>query len=178
MSGFIQSDYLSEIQQIDSSDLSLRNKYIRLKRILERGCKDITTGESLQFPSLFSRLVFISQKYELPKSLEWQLQNIRIKASFLQQNDKNLVSPGQYQQAKEGLENFLLYIEGEKQDFNYVEDTVFDYEPVPHDLSNKIRVQVLEIDTENELLICQSESLIGKSLKVRYTGSPVNNIFI
>lgn len=177
MSGFIQSDYLSEIQQIDSSDLSLRNKYIRLKRILERGCKDITAGESLQFPSLFSRLVFISQKYELPKSLEWQLQNIRIKASFLQQNDKNLVSPGQYQQAKEGLENFLLYIEGEKQDFNYVEDTVFDYEPVPHDLSNKIRVQVLEIDTENELLICQSESLIGKSLKVRYNVSPVNNIF-
>lgn len=177
MSGFIQSDYLSEIQQIDSSDLSLRNKYIRLKRILERGCKDITTGESLQFPSLFSRLVFISQKYELPKSLEWQLQNIRIKASFLQQNDKNLVSPGQYQQAKEGLENFLLYIEGEKQDFNYVEDTVFDYEPVPHDLSNKIRVQVLEIDTENELLICQSESLIGKSLIVRYNVSPVNNIF-
>ncbi|EGK02713.1 ATP-dependent helicase [Dysgonomonas gadei] len=177
MSGFIQSDYLSEIQQIDSSELSLRNKYIRLKRILERGCKDITAGESLQFPSLFSRLVFISQKYELPKSLEWQLQNIRIKASFLQQNDKNLVSPGQYQQAKEGLENFLLYIEGEKQDFNYVEDTVFDYEPVPHDLSNKIRVQVLEIDTENELLICQSESLIGKSLKVRYNVSPVNNIF-
>ncbi|MBF0648356.1 AAA family ATPase [Dysgonomonas sp. GY75] len=177
MSGFIQSDYLSEIQQIDSSDLSLRNKYIRLKRILERGCKDITAGESLQFPSLFSRLVFISQKYELPKSLEWQLQNIRIKASFLQQNNKNLVSPGQYQQAKEGLENFLLYIEGEKQDFNYVEDTVFDYEPVPHDLSNKIRVQVLEIDTENELLICQSESLIGKSLIVRYNVSPVNNIF-
>lgn len=177
MSGFIQSDYLSEIQQIDSSDLSLRNKYIRLKRILERGCKDITAGESLQFPSLFSRLVFISQKYELPKSLEWQLQNIRIKASFLQQNNKNLVSPGQYQQAKEGLESFLLYIEGEKQDFNYVEDTVFDYEPVPHDLSNKIRVQVLEIDTENELLICQSESLIGKSLIVRYNVSPVNNIF-
>lgn len=177
MSGFIQSDYLSEIQQIDSSELSLRNKYIRLKRILERGCKDITAGESLQFPSLFSRLVFISQKYELPKSLEWQLQNIRIKASFLQQNNKNLVSPGQYQQAKEGLENFLLYIEGEKQDFNYVEDTVFDYEPVPHDLSNKIRVQVLEIDTENELLICQSESLIGKSLIVRYNVSPVNNIF-
>lgn len=177
MSGFIQSDYLSEIQQIDSSELSLRNKYIRLKRILERGCKDITAGESLQFPSLFSRLVFIGQKYELPKSLEWQLQNIRIKASYLLRNDKNLVSPGQYQQAKEGLENFLLYIEGEKQDFNYVEDTVFDYEPVPHDLSNKIRVQVLEIDTENELLICQSESLIGKSLKVRYNVSPVNNIF-
>ncbi|MDR1501878.1 MAG: AAA family ATPase, partial [Prevotella sp.] len=47
----------------------------------------------------------------------------------------------------------------------------------PHDLSNKIRVQVLEIDTENELLICQSESLIGKSLIVRYNVSPVNNIF-
>ncbi|MDR1717491.1 MAG: AAA family ATPase [Prevotella sp.] len=174
---FIQSDYLSEIQQIDSSDLSLRNKYIRLKRVLERGCKDITAGESLQFPSLFSRLVFIGQKYELPKSLEWQLQNIRIKASYLLRNDKNLVSPGQYQQAKEGLENFLLYIEGEKQNFNYVEDTVFDFEPVPQDLSNKIRVQVLEIDAENELLICQSEILIGQSLKVRYNVSPVNNIF-
>lgn len=169
--------YLSEIQQIDSSGLSLRNKYIRLKQVLERVCKDITASESLQFPSLFSRLVFIGQKYELPKSLEWQLQNIRIKASCLQRNDKNLVSPGQYQQAREGLENFLLYIEGEKQDFNYVEDTVFDYEPVSQDLSNKIRVQILEIDAEDELLICRSETLIGQSLKVKYNVSPVNNIF-
>ena len=174
---FIQSDYFSEIQQIDSSDLSLRNKYIRLKRILERGCKDITAGESLQFPSLFSRLVFISQKYELPKSLEWQLQNIRIKASYLLRSDKNLVSLGQYQLTKEGLENFFLYIEGGKQDFNYVEDTIFDSEPIPQDLSNKIRVQILEIDRENEFLICQSDSLIGKSLKVKYNISPVNNIF-
>jgi DNA replication ATP-dependent helicase Dna2 len=171
------SDYLAEIHQIDSSDLSLRNKYIRLKRVLERGCKDITASESLQFPSLFSRLVFIGQKYKLPKSLEWQLQNIRIKASYLLQSDKNLLSPGQYQQARENLENFLLYIEGEKKDFNYVEDTVFDYEPVSQDLSNKIRVQVLEIDTENELLICQSEILINRNLKVRYNIPPINNIF-
>ncbi|MDR1882391.1 MAG: AAA family ATPase [Prevotella sp.] len=177
MSDHIKSDYISEIDQIDQSGLSPRNKYICLKRVLERSCKDITANRSLQFSSLFSRLVFIGQKYELPKSLEWQLQDMRIKASCLLQNEENPVSPAMYRQAKEALENFLSYIRGEKQGFGYVEDSVFEYVSVPRDLPNKIRVQVLEIDTGNETLVCQSESLAGRTLKVKYNVSSVNSIF-
>ena len=168
------SDYLSEIQQIDQSDLSLRNKYIRLKRILERSCKEITGSESLQFPSLFSRLVFISQKYELPKLLEWQLQNIRIKSTFLLRSDQNLISPHQYQQAREALNNFLLFINGEKIDLTNFERTASENEDLRLE---KIRVQVVDIDKENEIIICQSDLLFDKILKVRYNVLLMNNIF-
>jgi hypothetical protein len=106
------SDYLSEIQQIDQTNLSLRNKYICLKQILERSCKEITKGESLQFPSLFSRLVFISQTYDLPKRIEWRLHTIRIRSSFLQRDENNLVTPKQYDDAKQSIELFYAFLQG------------------------------------------------------------------
>jgi len=170
----VLSDYLSGIELTDQSDLSLRNKYIRLKRILERSCKEITGSESLQFPSLFSRLVFISQKYELPKSLEWLLQNIRIKTSFLLRSENNLVSPHQYQQAKDALGKFLLFIAGYK-DIEMSEDVV-QQTNIPQ-FFDKIRVQVVEIDSVNEVLVFQSDIIVGESLKVRYNVANVNDVF-
>ncbi|MBK5721477.1 AAA family ATPase [Dysgonomonas sp. Marseille-P4677] len=164
------SDYLSEIQQIDQSDLSLRDKYIRLKRLLERSCKEITSSESLQFPSLFSRLVYIGQKYALPKSLEWQLQNIRIKTNFLQQSQKNLISPNQYQQGKEALESFIAYIEGSKSNFNFVEDIILEEDTSQYS-SERIRVQVLNIDKENHIIACQSDTAPNQLLNVKYNTS-------
>ena len=164
----------NEIYEIDNSNLSIREKYIRLRRILERNCKEITGSESLQFPSLFSRLVFISQKYELPKSLEWQLQNIRIKSTFLLRSDQNLISPRQYQQAKEALSNFLSFINGEKVNFNYTEKIDSDSESLP---SDRIRVQVVDIDKENETIICQPEHLTDKTLTVKYNVLSINDIF-
>ncbi|MDH6307799.1 DNA replication ATP-dependent helicase Dna2 [Dysgonomonas sp. PFB1-18] len=169
----VLSDYSLEIQQIDQSDLSLRNKYIRLKQILERSCKDITASESLQFPSLFSRLVFISQKYELPKSLEWRLQNIRIKAAFLLRSEKHLISPYQYEQAKETLEKFFLVINGNTIELS---DNAEKENTTPLSL-DKIRVQVLDIDRENEIIICQSDSLTDETLRVKYNIEHVNDLF-
>lgn len=178
MSGNTQillSDYLTEIHQIDESNLSLRNKYICLKQVLERSCKEITRSESLQFPSLFSRLVFISQKYELPKRLEWSLQTIRIKSSFLLKDENNLIYPVQYQQAKQALENFFLFLQGEALPCGIPAETeAGDKEPLS---LSRIRVQVLGIDLENELLLCQSDALIGETIKVRYNVSSVNEVF-
>lgn len=170
----LSSDYLSEIQLIDQSDLSLRNKYIRLKRILERSCKEITEGDSLQFPSLFSRIVFIAQKYDLPKSFEWHLQNIRIKSVFLLRSEKNLVSPHQYQQAKEIIEKFLLYISGEGE-FVFSED--IQKEEAKSDFYEKVRVQIVDIQKEERFFICQSESIADEKIKVRYDVPTINSQF-
>ncbi|WP_165040557.1 DEAD/DEAH box helicase [Dysgonomonas sp. ZJ709] len=170
------SDFLSEIQELDQSDLSLRNKYLHLKQVLERSCKELTMSESLQFPSLFARLVFIAQKYDLPKSIEWQLQNIRVKASFLLRSDDNLVSTVQYHYAKNTIEQFFNIVSGEK----IVEDTeelLAETEIKPPLRLDKIRVQLLSIDRENEYLICCADSLADVELKVRYNISPINHLF-
>lgn len=171
----IFSDYAHDISETDSSDVSLRNKYIRLKQILERNCKEITSGESLQFPSLFSRLVFIAQKYELPKSLEWQLQNIRVKSSFLLRSENNLVTTVQYQQAKQAIEYFFSFINGE----NTISDLCDDFANQETNVLSldKIRVQIIEIDRKNEILLCRTETLVDELLKVKYNTTPLNNIF-
>lgn len=171
---FSTSDYLFEIQSIDQSNLSLRNKYIRLKRILERSCKELTEGDSLQFPSLFSRIVFIAQQYDLPKAMEWQLQNVRIKAAFLLRNEQNLVSPNQYQRAKNVLEGFFLLLKGDRT------KEIPDEEVLPKSDSlfwEKIRVEVEEVDEEKELILCRCELFPDEEIKVKYNVEDVNSVF-
>lgn len=168
------SGYSGEIKQIDQSNLPLRNKYKQLKSVLERICKDITADESLQFPSLFSRLVYIFQKYKLPKKLEWQLQTLRVKSNFLSRSDANLVSESQYAQAKETLEYFILFCSGQQPD---VEDEV--WQPISERKSsfNKIRVQIVDIDKVNNLLYCQADNIDCSNLIVKYGIPSVNDQF-
>lgn len=166
--------YISEITEISESSLSLRNKYLQLKQVLERSCKDITQSESLQFPSLFSRIVFIAQKHVLPRSLEWQLQNIRVKASFLSHNDNNVVTQAQYERALQSIEVFLAYLRG---DVFSVSLPVEEKEEDKKISLDKIRVQVLEIDKANELLICRSNQESDIDIKVRYNVIHTNDPF-
>jgi len=169
------NDLLSEIQDTDTLDISLRDKYIGLKQILERNCKELTRMESLQFPSLFSRLVFISQKYALSKSLEWQLQNIRVKASFLSNDENNIVSIKQYERAKEYLINFIsiIYIN------NRIGEGSGSFEKPSHlnSIPEKLRVQVVNIDYEKEILICKVDLDEEQELTVRYNVHKINDVF-
>lgn len=168
------SDNLNEIQEIGHSDLSLRDKYLTLKQILERSCKEITSSETLQFPSLFSRLVFIAQKFDLPRALEWQLQNIRVKANFLQKDESNVITHYQYQRAKESLTDFLLLItENERKDSIEI-DIEEEVSALPLD---KLRVQVLRIDRDNKVLICRTEILNERDLSVKYNIPHINDVF-
>ncbi len=168
---------LSELEENNLSDSTLRDKYIRLKRILERSCKEITSGESLQFPSLFSRLVFISQKYDLPRSVECNLQNIRVKGSFLLQADENIVSQLQYDEAYKTVTDFLSII------YDGVGESVGN-EPLIDisvdkylDTKQHLRVQVIEIDTDNELIQCEVSNAPGSFILLKYNVKGVNESF-
>ncbi|MDL2215129.1 AAA domain-containing protein [Dysgonomonas sp. OttesenSCG-928-M03] len=169
---------LSELEENNLSDSTLRNKYIRLKRILERSCKDITIGESLQFSSLFSRLVFISQKYDLPRSVEWNLQNIRVKGSFLLQADENIVSQLQYDEAYKTITNFISIIYnrvGETvRDIPLTDDIVVDK---PLDIRHHLRVQVVDTDRDNELIKCEVSNVPGSSILLKYNVKGINDSF-
>ena len=71
-------NYCADIRIIRDADTELTEKSIQLKQVLERLCKEATQSEAMQFSTLFSRLVFIAQKYNLPKRTEWELQNFRV----------------------------------------------------------------------------------------------------
>lgn len=145
-----------------------------MKRILERSCKEITQEDSLQFPSLFSRIVFIAQQYHLPKVLGWRLQNVRKKSNFLLKDENNLISPSQYQQAKETIEAFLLCVSGvNDQDFT---GEIEDAKPATT-FYDKLRVQLLRIESDKEILVCKTDSLADEEIMVRYNVEQVNTEF-
>lgn len=165
-----------EIQGIDDSDLSLRNKYLSLKHILERVCKDLSKKESsLQFPSLFSRIVFIAQKYNISKDLEWGLQNIRVKSSFLLKSEQNIVSSSQYDAAKNVIKYFIAEVTGSEYKEIFVSNCLDEHFEINIPL-DKIRVQITEIDRDKQILICYSDSVL-KELRVLYNVSKINDSF-
>lgn len=170
----LKDDYIEELKEVEGLSVSVREKYLDLKRLLERVCKDITEGESLQFPSLFSRIVFIAQKLDLDKSLEWRLQNLRVQSNRLLRNENNVVTAKQYKQAYSTLSIFLAILNGEKE----LDTTPIEEEIIPENLpEDKIRAQVLDIDRENNILVCRSEYLTEELLSVRYGIPSINADF-
>lgn len=171
-------EYLSDINELSESSDSLTDKYIELKHILERICKDITENESLQFSSLFSRLTFISQKYDLPRFLEWELQNIRTTGIGLLKYKNQITSFSVYESAVSYIKLLLSHLydaDIEKAD----SIKVFDKQQ-KRQFTNVnyrfLRVQVLKIEPENSLIVCKSEQ-IETDIRVRYNIKNVNDIF-
>lgn len=168
------NEIIQEIEEIEFLDISLREKYICLKRILERTCKELTRTETLQFPSLFSRLVFLSQKYDLPKSLEWQLQNIRVKSFFLLKNINNVISQTQYDIAKNSVTNYISIIYTNKkvgEGRDKISSASFS-----NNIPDRLRVQVVDIDKEKYLLTCHTDCIDGE-ISVRYNVPKINGAF-
>ena len=172
----IVEESLAEIKEIDFSSLSLRAKFIHLKKILERNCKEITRNESLQFPSFFARIVFISQKYSLPEPLEWQLQNIRAKSLFLRKDEKNIISQKQYDQAKETLTRFFSIISGKSADTYSWERYKKEISAIPL-FFEKLRVLITGIDREKKIIFCKSDFLSNETFQVNYSSQIISDLF-
>lgn len=164
-----------ELSQIHQSDFSFRQKFLELKLVLERISKEVTDGESLQFPSLFSRLVFISQKYMLPQTLEQNLHRIRITANFLLKDENNTVRESQLDGAVVVLNAFCDLLQGNGSGESQTIELVGSYNGL---LSlDKIRVQVVDILIDKWTLLCQPKDNVESLLTVKLGVENVNDIF-
>ncbi len=165
--------YLDELYEIEKSSLNQNEKFFQVKNLLERICNDITSDEVIQFSTFFSRIVFVAQKYNLPKNLEWQLQNIRVNARELRKNKEVTISQNSFRTAHVAVINLLQFIRGEAANIE-VEDT-----DKPQEISlksKKLRLQIESIDKEKKQLICICEET-GSKVVVQYGVHPTNDIF-
>jgi superfamily I DNA and/or RNA helicase len=55
--------------------------YPKMRSLLERACKDITSDENIQFSNLFSRLNYVCDKTKLDKRKTFQINSFRINAN-------------------------------------------------------------------------------------------------
>jgi len=136
--------YISETNEIAADPYDVKEKLHALKRILERLCRELTKEESMQFPNLFSRLVFIAQKYHLPKQLEWRLQHFRVRESVLRKDSAQPITNQEYRDAERTLSDLYHFLQTGSTNMDQAADT----EEMTGFSSGRIRVYVLKAAPE------------------------------
>ena len=164
--------YLTEIQELSASQLAVNDKMLQLKRILERLCKEATRDEVVQFPNLFSRLVFVAQKYKLPKQLEWKLQNFRVKTGEILKNATAQFDETEYFKAERAVLNLCNAVSGGAVSL----DPGIVAEPLEKPASH-LRVQIVSIHKKDKLITCVAENSPGTEIIVKCGVKPDNAAF-
>ena len=162
--------YFTEIQEISTFESSFNDKLFALKKLLERLSRELTSDESIQFPTLFSRLVFLAQKHQLPKQLEWQLQHLRVRAKEIRKKREELTET-EYRSHERAFLNFLQTLSGKET------TTPENFFSEPFTLYNEktLRVQIQRIDKEKSEMECLPEKHPGTTVTVRYNVTPTND---
>ncbi len=156
--------YISDIEEISASGLNFNEKLSGLKKILEHLSRELTLNEPIQFPTLFSQLVFLAHRHHIPNQLEWQLQHLRVCAK---ESGKRKEKPTEteYLQHKKALLDFIRLLAGGKVKPN--ENRYYETAQ-PINKENKLRVQILRIDKEKAEITCAAESRPGETIAVKY----------
>lgn len=183
--------YREEIEDISKQRVSISDKSFKLKFLLERLCKDLTREEAMEFPNLFSRIVFIAQKFNLSKQLEWKLQNFRVLISLQKQGELS-ISPYMLDTAI----NDILYLcdcvdkfdsdiakQDERREFNSeIYDTFQRFKQIDKAYislhkENIKRVRIVSIEHKEFLIQCIDENDSSRRLNVRYNVPSINSEF-
>lgn len=163
--------YISEILEIDKKELNFNEKLFELKKLLERLSRELTSQESIQFPTLFSRLVFLAQKNELPKQLEWKLQNLRVLAKETRKNREKQLTETEYRRQERAMLDFLHHLSGK----TVGTDNSLISETININDEKTLRVQIQHIDREKAEIECLAEKFPGTTITLRYNISPDND---
>lgn len=166
---------ITETDDIYSLKLPLREKYLAINYILERSCYELTKEEALQFPSFFSRLVFLCQQYDISRKTQGQLLHLRHKTRFLQKNTSHILSKHELDIAIHYLKIFFgcIYLNRHPEDES--EDTIVSSPTAT--LPSYLRVYVLSNNVEEHLMHCVPDQEGMEDIKVRYDLAAVNEVF-
>lgn len=80
-------EFFDDLIEIHNEQNSTTDKYPKLRSLLERVCKDLTTNESIQFSNLFSRLNYVCEKTNLDRRKTFQINTLRINANNVLHSD-------------------------------------------------------------------------------------------
>jgi len=74
-------EFFDDLIEIHNEQNSTTDKYPKLRSLLERVCKDLTTNESIQFSNLFSRLNYVCEKFKFNGYYKYWINTFRINAN-------------------------------------------------------------------------------------------------
>lgn len=80
-------EFFEDLIDVHNGQIEIKDKYPRLRSLLERACKDFTAEENIQFSNLFSRLNYVCDKTKLDKRKTYQINSFRINANKVLHSD-------------------------------------------------------------------------------------------
>jgi len=81
--------FFDELLGYHQANNTLKDKYTRLRLLLERVCKHVASGENMQFSNLFSRLNYVCQQTNLNAQATYRINTFRIHANSVLHSDFN-----------------------------------------------------------------------------------------
>lgn len=169
------NQYTTELQEIYNSETDTNQKLSALRKTLERLTRELTGSETIQFPNLFARIVFISKKYKLSKQLEWQLQNLRVRAGEVRKNKELEISIAEYNIHEQAITNLLNFIN--KGEVNIDNTEVKEPKAETYKKEKSVRLHIVDIDRVNNHLKCVVESEPNQIVVVKYNVTNQNTEF-
>ncbi|MEH0154384.1 AAA domain-containing protein [Limibacter armeniacum] len=176
-------EFFDELYELHIEDLlDGRQKYTKLKTLLEQICKDLTKDERMHTSNLFARLAFLGNKKKLSRRLLWSLHAVRITAEKVRKHRYNPTENEWFfavQTVASGIS--VLYaeeVDEEKQPLDIperlaeIQPDKVPYHAEPRQIEERIgclRVEVLDINKEEGILLCADESNHDEDMiKVRF----------
>ena len=167
--------YNIEIESLSKSEIDPKEKLFGLKKILERLVGELTAEDPVQFPNLFSKLVFVAQKLNLTKRQEWQLQNLRVRSKTVR-SEKKKVTATEYRKHERVLLDFIHFLANPETEVNEPEENPIESSR-EIESGTHLRVQIKEIDNEKSMLRCLIEKHPGTEAIVKFNVKNVNDAF-
>lgn len=179
--------FYREIQKIDDNkQVTTKEKVEALYRLLNLIFIETTQQEKLQFTTLFARIAFACQKYEVSRQMQFFIHSFRKAATkYLHQNAPERPAEEMEQDYHLGLKvvaetvSILFKIPLSVEMEHIVPKQLsISFSPVKvKAFSAKIRVVALEDDFAKEQLIVQDENQPGEKIRVQYNIADRNENF-
>ncbi|WP_312195263.1 DEAD/DEAH box helicase [Epilithonimonas vandammei] len=172
-------EFFDDLTEIHNEQNGTTDKYPKLRSLLERVCKDLTTNESIQFSNLFSRLNYVCEKTNLDRRKTFQINTLRINANNVLHAD---FKPTQedYLQNLKALCNALSHFYGiaiPKSLSDILPKTEF-YKPKQRQGKkyDRIRIEVSSTD-EQYIYAFDEENPTEEPIKIKHHVSGINEEF-
>src|SRR5579863_2358159 len=172
-------EFFEDLVKIHVDQNNTTDKYPKMRSLLERVCKDLTSEESIQFSNLFSRLNYVCDKKNLDKRKKFQINTLRVNANnVLHSNFKP--SNEEYLQDLKTLSNVLSHFYNIKipSELNSVLPKT-EYNRTKRTQGKKYnRIRVEFFSKDNEFIYAfDEESPTEEPIKIKYNIYGINEEF-
>lgn len=153
--------------------------YPKMRSLLERACKDLTSDENIQFSNLFSRLNYVCDKTKLDRRKTYQINTLRINANKVLHSNFSPTEE-EYLQDLKALSNALSHFYTVKipVELNSILPKTEYYKPKQRQGKKYERIRVEVSSTDDDFIYAfDEESPTEEPIKIKHHVSGINEEF-